>query len=765
MLQITPSRLEIESAQGATATATLIATNRITTPVTISSIALAGETGVFTITPPGLPLTLQPGTSTSVTIQYDPSDAVLESFSSNATLVVVSDSGLISTAEIIGTVINAAGAAAAAASVTVAAPSVPSAVDAGITGDGSVVPDQLIVNSFQGQRATGTFVFTNITTSAFTVTSLTLAGDNTLKVINTPALPLTVPVNGAVSVQIEYDPPDQLGLPAFLARGVLTVTTSQPKLLRAAIVGRILNPEQDSKQIAGSEVTPRSIELVSIQGVLAQGKLAISNTGSVALIINNIDLVGDVGEITLVNPPSLPLSIPANSSNILTLNYEPPNVQNLPDFENQAILTLLTNSGRVITVEVTGKLLTPQKLATGDTLPGNDTVAVVLPAPTAIEPANPKIGTLWLDSSVTPNRTWIYDGFVWVGQTMTGVNANKFSSDRAISVLRNIAGAVTATLINGPTANLNATQGPAGAAFPAGVPVTYSYSFVTPNGETTPSPSNTVTPSANVTSYNLSAIVAGPAGTTARRVYRQYQGTTYLATTIANNTTTTFSDTNPTGGTIASPVVGFYPPGQYKYTVTTYSNTGRERIIAGPTKIVFADNNAAIAAITLPLGVAETIGRRVYRSNTNGELQYLVGVIPNNTTTVFNDILPNNLATPLPLGSGWVELTEIANNPDGIKLLYTDCDLIATSGNWFLGIGITTTELSEGVAEDIIEIAPSSGLNKITKVWKDLYFFNTANYPKLALGLFSLDERELLGGATWVYSHIKKPALSTGTIE
>ncbi|MGL4620876.1 MAG: hypothetical protein ACRCZS_17745, partial [Chroococcidiopsis sp.] len=232
MLQITPSRLELESFQGAIATSSVLITNRSTTLVNITGMALAGETGVFTLTPPSLPLALAAATSVSVEVSYDPPDSALEAFVSNAFLVVVTDKGEITRSELLGSVKSSLATLAAATPTTVTTEAIPNAVDAGITGDGSIVPDQLVINSIQGSAATGTFTFTNTTATVFQITSIVLAGDGLLQIVSPPPLPATVPVNGQVSITVRYDPPDVLTLPSFLARGALSVTTSQGKLIR-----------------------------------------------------------------------------------------------------------------------------------------------------------------------------------------------------------------------------------------------------------------------------------------------------------------------------------------------------------------------------------------------------------------------------------------------------------------------------------------------------------------------------------------------------
>ncbi len=80
----------------------------------------------------------------------------------------------------------------------------------------------------------------------------------------------------------------------------------------------------------------------------------------------------------------------------------------------------------------------------------------------------------------------------------------------------------------------------------------YVLTFVTPGGETTPSPAVTVTTTSSNRAVNLSALPVGSQGTTnnpviGRNLYRTLVGGTtfYLLATIADNTTTSYSDTTP----------------------------------------------------------------------------------------------------------------------------------------------------------------------------------------------------------------------------
>lgn len=80
----------------------------------------------------------------------------------------------------------------------------------------------------------------------------------------------------------------------------------------------------------------------------------------------------------------------------------------------------------------------------------------------------------------------------------------------------------------------------------------YALTFVSPAGETEIGTEASVTTTAGNQAVNLTAIPTGPAGTTARKLYRSAAGgaagTTRFVATVGDNTTTTFNDTLPDAG-------------------------------------------------------------------------------------------------------------------------------------------------------------------------------------------------------------------------
>jgi uncharacterized phage protein gp47/JayE len=141
---------------------------------------------------------------------------------------------------------------------------------------------------------------------------------------------------------------------------------------------------------------------------------------------------------------------------------------------------------------------------------------------------------------------------------------------------------------------------------------TYEYvvSFVNASGETLPSPeSNAVAPAAK--QVNLTAIPLGGAGTTARKIFRQKDGTGdfKLVTTIANNTATTFTDN------VADASTGPSTP------VEVGTATSIE--VTAVATIPGTSSNAAAATIThlvaVPSGITEVTNLAPFTGGTNQE--------------------------------------------------------------------------------------------------------------------------------------------------
>ena len=184
----------------------------------------------------------------------------------------------------------------------------------------------------------------------------------------------------------------------------------------------------------------------------------------------------------------------------------------------------------------------------------------------------------------------------------------------------------------------------------------YVVTLVNAAGETTPGPEagfyNILAPNSQVQLYG---IPTGPAGTTGRRIYREYNGSAVfnLLTSIGDNTTTSYLDTKSNSG------LGAAAP--------TSNTTGT------------AVQRIPLAAI--PLGPPGTTARKIYRRFNWAGTFKLVTTLANNTTTTFTDTVPNSglganalttatavgnqIAATIPKGPSAVTARELYMSPAG----------------------------------------------------------------------------------------------------
>jgi hypothetical protein len=148
----------------------------------------------------------------------------------------------------------------------------------------------------------------------------------------------------------------------------------------------------------------------------------------------------------------------------------------------------------------------------------------------------------------------------------------------------------------------------------------YVTTLVNANGETTPGgPSVQVLAQSPNNQIPVTLIPTGPAGTTARKLYRRYGaggtgGAWKFLVTIPDNTTTTYLDTKP------STAVGADAP--------TGNTTG--------TAV------QRVPVSNIPLGPAGITARKLYRRFNGAGTFKLVTTIANNTGTTFTDTLANS---------------------------------------------------------------------------------------------------------------------------
>lgn len=228
---------------------------------------------------------------------------------------------------------------------------------------------------------------------------------------------------------------------------------------------------------------------------------------------------------------------------------------------------------------------------------------------------------------------------------------------------------------------------------------TYRVTFVTPDGETDGGTVSAVVTVADFTvngQVSVSNIAVGPSHVTSRNLYRTVAGgaTHRLLSTIANNTTTIFTDNVADGSLGANfptvnstgqktppspaPIVGLaglgagnLSNGTYKYKVTFVTVSGETDASAESLGVTVVNNatNGQVAVNSIPLGLAGTTSRRLYRTVANGLIFKLLTTIANNTATTFTD----NVAD----GSlGVDEPVENTTAPNGYKRIRINQDSI-----------------------------------------------------------------------------------------
>lgn len=141
---------------------------------------------------------------------------------------------------------------------------------------------------------------------------------------------------------------------------------------------------------------------------------------------------------------------------------------------------------------------------------------------------------------------------VVVRSSITGetLNAGNYSITQSGDPDTTIVGDETFTITRRPSPSTAPTVANTGTGTLSGT-YTYAYSFVNAGGETGIGPRSVDVTFDGTQSANLTAIAVGPAGTTARNVYRAkvvggVTGTFHLVATIGDNVTTTLSNENTT---------------------------------------------------------------------------------------------------------------------------------------------------------------------------------------------------------------------------
>jgi hypothetical protein len=269
-----------------------------------------------------------------------------------------------------------------------------------------------------------------------------------------------------------------------------------------------------------------------------------------------------------------------------------------------------------------------------------------------------------------------------------------------------------------PTNQLGPAAPPANTTGSAYVePGTYDYAVTFSNaaGQTTPGPiSNAVTTDVVTNIIGLTSIPVGPAGVTARSIYRRKNGGALgLLTALGDNVTTAFTDIYPTGS-----INGTAPPGTNttlasRFTLTVSVGTGATtarrlyRTAAGGTQLKLLTTLADNATTSYLDALADaSLGANVPTADTSG-LQQPLGTVLAGSPSL---ILAGMSAGFRPAG-GWV----IVGNGD-LLIRYSGISGNSLTGIPPTGVGAITTSISYGAmatAAPLILGIPSSGTGSI----------------------------------------------------
>jgi len=217
----------------------------------------------------------------------------------------------------------------------------------------------------------------------------------------------------------------------------------------------------------------------------------------------------------------------------------------------------------------------------------------------------------------------------------------------------------------------------------------YAFTYVTAAGETTPGPTLLFAHGVAGIADNMTNITPGPAGTTARKLYRTTVGPgaqLKLLATLADNTTTTYLDG------LADASLGANVP-------TTNTATAQQ-----------------VALTNIPIGSATVTGRKVYRTVVGGAQLKLQSTIANNTaTTLLDATADGSLGANVPVTD-----TSALPQPDGQLLPGATSILVAGSGAFEAGGGWAVIGNGEqvirytGISSGTLTGVPVSGMGAIT---------------------------------------------------
>jgi hypothetical protein len=284
-----------------------------TTAVIPTAPQVLGSTA-FTVSPiKGLPLTLHPGGSVTLTVTYTPTTNAAAGAQLNlaftqtaATATGASTSGTI-TLNIDGSVPQFLVSYALAANLNIIT----------IASGGTI---QFLPTTF-GTTASATVIIIDQGSGAGTVTTLAVTG-SAFQPVGLPLLPAVLASGGSLQFAIQYTPTaagsnDVGGLTATFSDGSTFTAVIQGSGIGAAYAYTLINNGINSSITAGQTVSLPSIAVGQTESVMIQ----VQNTGNASGTISVIAVTG-VG-YDLANVPVLPLTLAPNATGLFTLSVTP----------------------------------------------------------------------------------------------------------------------------------------------------------------------------------------------------------------------------------------------------------------------------------------------------------------------------------------------------------------------------------------------------------------------------------------------------------
>ena len=254
-------------------------------PLIISALVNSSP-AIFPATAPALPITVAPGANATVNISFTPSQS-----GANTGSITLTD--------------NASGS--------------PHTVN--LTGNGTVAaivlpssPYSVGTQLVQTTSPTVSIPISNSGTAPLVITALSITGTNASEFTLANSLPITIAPNGSGSINLTFTPAAAGTRVANLA--ITDNAPKSPQTLGLTGTGNVV-----------PVISPTTLPFGSQQAMTTSAPMTITATNgssNLSLVITSVTITGtNATEFTLGTTPTLPLTIPANSSATFTVSFSP----------------------------------------------------------------------------------------------------------------------------------------------------------------------------------------------------------------------------------------------------------------------------------------------------------------------------------------------------------------------------------------------------------------------------------------------------------